>query len=873
MNASRPSPVTRWIRALVRLLPFDAQRQHGHEIEQVFLAQHDEARDGGWWPRARLWLSTAAGLLRVAPGEQWAATRADVRSAIRVWRSTPLLTLALIATTAGGIAAVTAAFSLVHGVVLKPLPIPDPSTLLRVQESHADAPGLSNLTYATFLDLSAGTGRLRVAASRWWFYNLSGQGDPERLTGSAVSGAFFEVLGVRAQLGRLLNESDDRAGHDRVVVLSDSLWRRRFGADAGVVGRFIRLDDTPHRVVGVLPPGAGFPLDAELWKPLLARDGGLADNRRSHMLQVIGRVRHDDLRAVDAELATRASAIALSDPGGDPGLAFTARPVLDPIVAPVRRPLVAVLVGAGLLLLVVCGNATHVLMARASAREREFMVRAVLGASRAQLARLLLTEGLALAAVAGAAGTLLAWGAIRALPSVLPPDLPRAANIALDLRTLAVATLVALFTGLAIAVTPAIGACGVSLSSTWRTRGIGRTRWLGMSPGTLLGVTQLLMAFVLVTGAILLIQSAALVLHLPLGFDTSRLLRVDLSLNRSRLPAEATGDDYLGVFDPILRRLEALPGVQAVGLTSTAPLAPGPSTGFEIAGKPEPGGREALADIRIVDPGLTRALGVPLRAGRSFEPGDTARSRPVMLVSETLVRQYFRGENPVGRFVTMRDWGPPLTGEIVGVVGDVIGTELESAPRPTIYWPYPQFPQLFTVTIFVRTGGDPAALAGAVRTSIWSLEPDQPLARVEPMTLAVRQARARRLALTGVLAGFAGLATAFALLGVFAILAHRAARQVQSFGVRVALGARPAQVAGLVLREAAVLGAAGVCLGALLAWSGARWMAGLLYGIPATDPVAFLGAALLVGGVALGAAAVPAWRVACVNPTEALRSE
>jgi predicted permease len=843
-------------------------------MEQAFLDEHRDRARGGRAAAGRLWLETALGLLDFARRDQWATTRDDLRQTIRGWRRSPLGSGVLVGTIAAGLAAVVTAFAVVDAVMLRPLAVPDPTTLVRVAEAHRDHAAFSNTTYATFLDLSDRVRSLEhVAASRFTYLNLTGEGSPERLLGALVSGSFFDALGVPPVVGRLLSESDDHPGASGAVVLSERYWRSRFGGDPSIVGRRLTLNGQPCEVVGILPAGAVLPLGTDVWSPLAARGGGLEANRRFHGLFVIARLAPSATPdAARAELSTLAAAISAADPAADPDLGLTVQPVLDQVIAPVR-PALWITMTATLLLLAVLGtNVAQVQLARAAGRQREFAVRAALGASRGRLARLLLTESVALSLAGGLAGLVLAWWLIGALPAWLPATLPRASGIVFDWRV------AALGLGLALAVGVVVG-CAPAL----RTRGFDRlrgARTLGVSQGSarpssgrLLSSAQLAVTFALIVAAGLVVRSAIAAARVPLGFAADGLVRADVSLSPGRVANPADGDAYAGVFDPLLRRLEAIPGVTRAGLTTTAPLSGGAATSFAVVGDPSPGDTEPSADIRIVDPGYFQVMRIPLVSGRYLTSDDRPGGPPVMVISETLARRHFPGGLAVGRSITMLHWGPPLTAEVVGVVGDVVGQHLERPLNPTIYWHYPQFPQLFALSLFVRTERDAAATVPDVRRAIWDLEPNMPLSRVEPMTTSLATARAQRTTVTTLLVSLASAAAVFALVGLYGVLAQKAARELPAHGVRVALGARGRDIARLVVFDALRLVAAGIAIGVGLMLSGARLVEGLLFQTPARDATSIAAAGLLMLAAALTAAIGPAWRAARVDPTVVMRGE
>jgi putative ABC transport system permease protein len=875
MPDPRESRARRWFRRALALLPFDTQREYGREMEDVFMLEHrDQAATG---PRAlgRLWAGTLGGVLAFARREQFAATRDDLRQAVRGWRRSPVLFGVLVATMCAGIAGVTIAFAVVDAVLVRPLPVPDPATLVRVSERHPDADALSNVTYATFLDVEAGATALdHVAACRWWWANLTGEGTPERLLAAQVSGAFFDAVGVTPRLGRLLTPDDDRAGHDDVVVISTGLWRRRFGAAESIVGRRVQLNGQLVQVVGVLPSGAEFPLGTDVWSPLVARDSDLRVNRTFHGLQVLARLARDaEAGRAQAEIDGIAGAINREFPDADPNLALRIEPVLDRVVAPVRAALWTAMAATVLLLVVLGANVAHVQLARAAGREREFALRAALGASRGRIARLLLTESLALSLVAGSLGLLVAWSAVHNLSAWLPASLPRAEDIVFDWRAAVVGLAVAVAIGLGFGLGPAMRSAG-----TGGRRGR-RLTWgapdpsPGRAPGRLLAAGQLGLTFALVVVAGLIVRSAIASARMPLGFAADDLVRVDMSLTSGRVADPSNGDAYVAVLDPLLRRLEAIPGVTGTGLSTTAPLAGGAATSFVVVGDPAPAGREPLADIRIVDAGLFEVLDVPLLAGRTFTADDQAASRPVMVVSETLARRHFPDGRAVGRSITMLNWGPPRTAEVIGVVGDVVGQDLEATVNPTIYWHYPQFPQLFALTLFVRSDRDAGSIVPEVRQAIWELEPSQPLPRIEPMALSVAGARAQRRTLTVLLVGLAAAAAVFALVGLYGVLSHQAARETSAHGVRIALGARPSDIARMVVGDAARLAAVGIAIGVALALAGGRTVESLLFQTSARDAAVFAVAGVLLLAAALAAALAPAWRASHVDPLVALRQE
>jgi predicted permease len=856
----------RWL----KLLPFDIQREYGGEMEEIFLMEHADRATGRPRGRRRLWLETIGGLLAFARREQWAETRRDLREAVRRWRRSPALFAVLLSTMCVGLTGLAVAFAVVDAVLLRPLGVTNPNTLVRTRERHPGAPQVGMMTYATFLDLE---GRMRsyrhVAAARWTFVTFTGDGGPERFTGAQVSGEFFEALGTPPLAGRLLVPADDRPGQSAVVVLSEGLWRRRFGADRSLVGRRLHLNGRDVEVVGVLPDEAAWPLGTQVWTPLLARSGTLAANRRSHLLQVIARLAPGaSFATARAELNAVAASIEQQHPGADPDLGLDAEPVLDRIVAPVQTALWAVLAAAVLLLVVLGVNVAQVQIARAAAREPEFSLRIALGASRRRLARQLLTESVALSIAAAGPALALTYLAVSSLPAVIPADVPRAHTIAFDWRVAAVTVAVAAGLGLLCGLWPALR----SRLYESRSLSLSGRRITAIAGGRWLAAAQLAVTCALFVAAALIVRSAIRSAQVPLGFEPADAIRVDVSLT-GRIPSSADGRAYAAVLEPIVDQLGRIPGVSAVGLTNTAPFSGGAATNFVINGVPVQAGHQTLADIRIVDTGFFRALQVPLRAGRTFRSADTVGATPVVIVSDTLARHHFPDVPAVGQSITMLDWGPPISAEVVGVVGDVVGQDLESESRPTIYWHYPQFPQLFTISLFVRTSADPAGQVDAVKRAIWAVEPNLPLPRIEPMSRSADATRARRNVLTDLLLGLAVSAAVFCIVGLYGVLLHQAGRDRIAHGVRLAFGAGAADLAWLVLRDAARTAAIGLGAGLILSYLTARSIASLLYQIRPTDGLSYLAAIVACVIVILLAALIPAWRTSRLDPSIALHAE
>jgi predicted permease len=797
----------------------------------------------------------------------------DLRFALRLLRKNPGFTAIAVLTLALGMGATTTIFSVVNSVLLRPLPYQNHDRLLRVEETHPGAGG-SGVTFATYLDLEREAKTVEnVSAFREWVFNVTGGSEPQQVSGALISGNFFNALGSQPLLGRTIQPEDDRAGgNNRVAVLSYALWHSRFGTDPKILGQILSVNAEPFTVIGVMPPGFDFPQHAEMWCPLVP-GSGLHNNRRAHLLTVLAdRKREESLGSVQGELTTFAESVEKRNPGvDDPSLTLSAVTLQKSLVAPVRPALIILLLAVGLLLLIACANVANLLLARTAARRKEIALRLALGASRARLAMLLLTESIFVSLLAGVVGLFIAEAGLTFIRTQDNQDLPRFTEINLDWRVFAFALGVSIFSGLFFGLAPALAGAKLNLNAplkeaNWEPAGAS----LRLSNGTLT-VLQFGLATILLTGAGLLGSSLLRVLRENPGFNPENLLTLQIFLSPVRYPE---GDSNAAlVLHEMLERVRSLPGVRSAGVVNALPITGGPSTEFVIEGRPAPPlGDEPGADIRVADPGYFPAMGIPLLAGRSFTEHDTAGSSRVVLINETLSRNFWPNENPVGQRITMKDWGPPLTGEIVGVVGDVKGNGLDAAVGPMLYWPYSQFGQIFN-TMVVRSDDNPLRLAAAVKSRIWSVDKDQPVSRIQTMDQILSDSVARRRLYVILLGVFAWVALLLAAAGIYGVVSYSVAQRTREIGIRVALGAERVDVLRLIITQAAKLALTGEILGILLALGLMRLMASLLFGISAADPLTFAGVAVLLSAVALTACYFPARRALRVDPMVALRYE
>jgi len=802
----------------------------------------------------------------------------DVRYALRALRKSPGFTLVCVLTLGLGIGASTAIFSVVNCVLLRPLPYPNHERLVRIGEKHpGNGCGLcgsfGNATYANFNDLErAATTVENTSAFREWSFNLTSDGEPEQVPGALVSGTFFAALGSKPLLGRMITPEDDTPGADNhAAVLSYALWQRRFGADRGIVGKALRINAESYRVLGVMPRGLDYPEKSEVWCPLVPR-GEFRDNRRAHLLTIIA-----DLRAgrtignAQAEISAIGDRIEKQNASEDPDMALATVSLKKSLVAPVQPALLVLTFAVGLLLLLACANLANLLLARAAARQKEFGIRAALGAGRGRLARQLLTESLLISLLGAGVGLGIAAWSLQFIAALDSQDLPRFGEISVDWRVLGFTLLISLFTGLLFGLAPALAGAKNDLNASLKDGAAASTGGTRRGASKALVVPQFALAVVLLVGAGLLGNSFVRLLRVNPGFNQAGVLSLGLFLS----PVEYPERDVRGalLLHQMLDSVRGVPGVRLAGLVTALPITGGASTDFMIEGRPAPPANdEPSADIRSVDAAYFRTMAIPLLAGREFIDADNATSKRVIVVNETMARQYWPNENPLGQRVTMKDWGPPLTGEIVGVVGDVKTNGLDEAVGPMIYWPCFQFPQLFN-TIVVRSDGDPLRLVAAVKAAIWAVNKNQPISKIETLEQVLSESLARRRLYMILLGVFAGAALLLAGVGIYGVVSYSVSQRTQEIGIRIAVGAARRDVLRLVVGQGARAALLGIAVGVAAALALTRLMASLLFGVSAADPLTFMSVALLLTLVALAASYIPARRAMRVDPMVALRHE
>jgi putative ABC transport system permease protein len=891
------------VRRLVRLLllayPRELRGRFGPEMAEVFERRRLAVRArGGGAARARWWCRAAGNLVASGLVERFAAAKAaagmrraprrrqggpamerlldDLRGATRLLRRAPGFTLLAVFTLGVSIGVNTAVFSVVNGVLLRPLPFADPGRLVTLQERGAD--GLpSNTGYPTFLDWQKRARSLgRLAVFSYWLPSLSAPGTPERLEGLRVTSEYFRVLGVRPALGRDFLPEEDRRGKNQVAIVAWGLFERRLGGDPARLGSPLLLGGRPYLVVGVLPRGFE-PLltigpdlrhPPEIWSPLGYDTSLPYACRDCRHLQAVARLAPGaSLRQARSELDGISHALKAEYPKDYEAAGMFVRPLDERLLGDVRRPLWVLLGAVGLVLAIGCANVTSLVLARARRRQDEMAVRAALGASRLRLARQLITESVLLHLLGGAAALALAVPAVGVLVHSALAAIPRLQTVAIDARVLLATLAVSLLTGIVFGLVPA------------RQGGLGDLRQGMPAAGLtarrrrldgLLVAGDIALALVLVIGTGLLATSLYHLLAVEVGFDPRHLLTAEISASGPRFDSD---QKIVDLYQGILERVRALPGVTAAAVASQVPLG-GNFDGYGVRIEDHPTDDPAeipSAQRFAVSPGYLATLRIPLLRGRDFTARDGPLAPPVVLVNQAFSRRFWPAQEPIGKRVHLGDpQGPWRT--VVGVVGDVRHVSLAAAPPLALYLPEPQFVDSQMVLV-VRAAGDPAALAGAVRRAVWSVDRERPVARVAKLSELVQLTLARQLVTLRLLGLFAGIALLLAMVGIYGVLSSAVADRTREIGIRIALGATPRRVAGLVFGIGARPVAAGVGAGLALAWAATRVLASLLFGVTAHDPAIFLSLALLLAAVAALASYLPARRAVRVDPVVAIKEQ
>jgi predicted permease len=793
----------------------------------------------------------------------------DLRYGLRLLRKSPGFTAVAILTLALGIGANTAIFSVVNAVLLKSLPFKDPEQLVMVWNRGAAAAGgdRTPLAVADLLDWRAQNRSFAdIAAFQSDSFNYAGGDLPEQLLAANVTANFFSVLGVQAQLGRTFLPEEDRPGAQHVALLSDGFWRRRFAGDTRVLGRTLDLGGEAYTVIGILPARLDFPAKGvSLWTTLQLKP---PTRRGPYFLTGVARLKKDvSLQRARVEM----SALKTSYPSGQHILSgqqfnFNALPVSEFILGDVRLALLVLMAAATLVLLIAVVNVANLMVVRSAARVKEMSLRTALGASRSRIIRQLLTESTLLALTGGALGALLAVAGVRVLLKIAPDTIPRLSQVGIDGRVLGWTALVSVATGLLFGLAPKWQTTRLSLEEALResgratTESTGKRRW-----HSLLVVTELSLAVMLLISAGLLTKSFWRLQRVDSGISTERILTMQIPLRGPRYEKAQQLDSF---YPRLLERIQTLPGVRAVAVSNSLPPDSNEySDNFSIEGRPAvPSQPPPIAYMILVSADFFRAFGIPLRRGRFFTAADAANSPPVAIISETTARQFFPNEDPLGKRITDK-------GEIVGVAGDVKYSGLADSMQPAIYEPLTQA-HTWDAFLSVRTdAADPMSLLTAVRDEIKSLDPELPVSQVGTLESRFATAVAQPRFRTTLIACFAALALMLAVVGTYGVISYSVTQRTHEIGIRVALGASRKSVLKLVLGQGTTLAVAGVLVGLAGSFALTGLLRNLLFNVSATDWPTFTGTTLLLSGTALLACYFPARRATRVDPMQALRHE
>ena len=806
----------------------------------------------------------------------------DLRFAMRTLLKSPGFTLIAVVTLALGIGANTAIFSVVNAALLRPLPYPDAERLVRVYSAQEG--DRSTVSPPDFADWRAQAGVFEHAAAlnSSSDFTLTGSDEPVRVPGAQVTPDFLEVLRTPPALGRGFSESDGVVGQNRVAILGYGLWQQRFGARPDIVGQPIELDGVRYSVVGVMPRGFEYPQGAELWTPLAFTAEEMATQRGAHYLDVIARLKPGvTIEGAQAAMEAIAARLAQQYPKSDKGWSAQVSSMRDSLVGDVRPALLILLGAVGLVLLIACANVANLLLARSMTRGREIAIRTALGASRAAIVRGILAESMLLAALGGAAGLVVASWATSALIKLQPDAIRGLGAVTIDRSVLAFTIALVLITGLLFGILPALQASRIAdvssrLKESSRSTTGGREWW--RARGVLVGA-EMALAVMLLAGAGLLMRSFVRLVRTDPGFRTEQILTFNLSLPDARYPKPEQSDQF---FAELLPEIRSIPGVQSASAVFGMPL-----TGFSFQiSIHEMDGRVLTSDesdelpspqIRIVTPDYFGVLGIPVLRGRPITGVDNARAPRAVVVNQSAARLYWPGEDAVGREITVGTSFGMGRGRVGGTVVGVVADTREFGPgaptKPEIFLPHSQVPVTF-MSVAVRTKSpDSDALLGAIRSRLQAIDPNVPIYQARTIDQLLGDAVAKPRFYMVLLGAFALCALILAAIGIYGVMAYVVGQRTHEIGVRMALGAR----AGQVLREVVTRGMRPAVVGLVTGIVGAliltRVLSRLLYGVSATDPLTFLGVAVVLVAVALVATWIPARRASGVDPAIALRSE
>jgi predicted permease len=791
----------------------------------------------------------------------------DIRYGLRTLVKQPTFTVAAVLTLALGIGANTAMFSTINAILLRQLPYENPDRLVTVWETDPqkgiDQTTVSAPTFTHWRDGNSVFEQLAV-------YDidslvLSGSGEPERLPSAQVSPNFFSLLGARTIAGRTFAPDENQPGRNRVVILSHSLWQRRFNADQSVVGRTLTLSNAPYTVVGILPPDFQFIDKADLWSPLPS-DDERQNCGSCHFFTVVGRLKQGVTPGqAQAEMAVLSSRLPQQEATGVKVILLR-----DYLVAGIRSSLLILLGAVAFVLLIACANVSNLLLARAAMRQKEFSVRTALGATRRRLIRQLLAESVMLALLGGGLGLILAYWCVGAVTPLLPEGVIHD-EIVLDAKVLGFTLLLSLLTGIAFGLIPAFKASKAEFNELLKDSMRGSTGGVRHArTRRLLIISEVALSVILLVGAGLMIKSFLLLQKTSPGFKPDNVLTARVFLNATDYPAPYQKAAF---FQRVLQEVGTIPGVESAGAVTSLPLG-GSSMSFRFAVEGESAsvpGEQRQAQYRAVSPNYFHTMGIPLISGRDFAEGDAADAPGVVIINETMARRLFPDGGALGKRLTIT-YGKPTPREVVGVVGDVKHLRLDEGPKPEMYVPYSQNPWPF-MTLVMRTTVPPSTIVQSVRERIGSVDKNQPVDKILTANQILYEAVAQPRLYALLLGVFAAVAFILSAVGIYGVMSYLVSQRTHEIGVRMSLGARPGDILKLVVRQGMTNVVIGIACGLILSLIVTRVLSSLLYGISATDPITFIEVPLLLALVALLACLLPARRATKIDPLIALRYE
>jgi len=814
----------------------------------------------------------------------------DLRYGWRVMRRSPGFAAVAILTLAIGIGANAAIFSIVNGVLLRPLPFPDSSRIVTIWETDANRNVVrGTASPAEFLDwCDMNHSFAELSGWRSLLFTITGSGDAEQVHGSQVSGNFFRMLGVGPVIGRDFSSEDEKPGREQVAILTYALWQRHYGGDSSVIGKSILLDEKPYTIIGILPRSFslyGVAPELDIWVPFAFNRAQL--NREDHELVIFGRLLPGvSLPQAQAEMETIVSQLKKQYPGIDQENGVRVSGFHDELIKSLRPSIVILLAAVGFVLLIACANVANLMLARAATREREIAVRAALGAGRRRILRQLLTESALMALIGGALGIAVAYGGIHLLRAGLPPiggrgQIPHVEWIGIDGTVLAFTLFVSLLTGIIFGLAPAIQISRSELFESLKEGSRGSTggRRSHFTQSSLV-VSEVALSLMLLVGAGVLIRSFFLIMSDSLGFDPSNVLSMQIFLSAPRYPKAQQVNNF---YQRVIEGVGALPGVKSASAANFLPL-----TGwsgfcdFDISGRATPpSGEHFTGQYRVADWRYLQTMGISVKQGRDLVASDGVDTQSVALINEALARRYWPNQDPVGQQIrlkfpdTRQPWDPePREGwlNIVGIVSDVRDWEWGEQKIGQIYLPYTQNASRI-MHLVVRSEGEPTQLVSGVRSVVNSVEPNQPVTDARSMDDYLAASVSRRRLSMLLLVLFAGVATVLAAVGIYGVMAYAVTQRSHEIGIRMALGAEPNDVLRMVVTDGMKLAGIGLVIGIAASYAAAHYLASQLYGVKAKDPITVICVSVGLALVAISACYFPARRATKVDPLEALRYE